>query len=420
MIEALNPRISPPGIGGYVMRPVKPQIVKVIGLAASLAMQVGCDVDFGYLLPAAAGQLELIQKTIPIDEAISSGNLTTEQIAKLELIRDVRAFAATEIGLNVENNYTMFYDAGDQPVAINVSASRKDRLAPKLWSFPIVGTVPYLGFFDVDAAMQRRAKLESEDWDVFTYEIDAYSAVGFFPNPVLSPMLERDDISLVDTVLHELLHSTVWRSNDTPFNESLATFVGRHGAESYFASRFPDQTEFIQTAFDQFEDVDRFSQYMLEVVGELEAYYDSELSSNTKITGREEIVRRSAVRFMQEVLPLMNHPDPFDWVGDHLPVNNAWFLGIRRYNLDLSVFEAVFEATGHNWPASIQVFRQAAADASPYQYLRQWAVDHADVGSSAAAKSVSDNGVRPSPNSHPPVQRGPCSGTLHRTLIATE
>ena len=388
----------------------------IIGALAGLVAHAGCNVDFGYLIPAAAGQLKLLQQTVPIDQAIASGDLTDQQVAKLKLILDVRDYAASRMHLDVENNYTMFYDAGDQPVAINLSASRKDALAPKLWSFPIVGTVPYLGFFDPAAATKRRRQLESEDWDVFTYEIDAYSAVGFFPNPVLSPMLERDDVSLVDTIMHELLHGTVWRVNDTPFNESLATFVGRRGAESYFADRFPDQSDFIRTAGEQFEDVDRFMAFMLDLVEQLDAYYHSDLKSSAKITGRAALIREAAGRFERDVLPLMHHPEPFAWIANGLPVNNAWYLGIRRYNLDLDVFEQVFEATGRDWPQSISLFREAAADPAPYQYLREWlsgttadttAAKHLDHAPGAGL-------VLPTP------ERRPCELTRATTLIAAE
>lgn len=391
----------------------------VIGAAIGLVVQTGCDVDFGYLLPAAAGQLRLIQQMVPIEVAISSGNLTAEQIGKLELIEDVRDYADAVVGLKIENNYTMFYDAGDMPVAINLSASRKDELVPKLWSFPIVGTIPYLGYFDPNAANERRRQLESENWDVFTYEIDAYSAVGFFPNPVLSPMLDRDDVNLVETVMHELLHSTIWRANDTPFNESLATFVGRRGAEAYFADRFPDQDGFIEGAREQFEDIDWFTAFMLELVDDLDEYYHSGLTSSKRIAGRESVIRDAGKRFERDVLPLMNHPEPYTWVADQLPVNNAWYLGIRRYNLDLDVFDRVFEATGRDWSASLAVFREAANQSAPFDFLRDL-LNSGEISYVAKRDWTAPTLTDPTAIASPAVQRGPCDSHLAHTLIATD
>ena len=81
----------------------------------------GCDTDWGYALTAVTGQLDLLQNTIPIDQAVAILDLTDEQRSKLELIQDVRLFARDRVGLNIENYYTTYYDAGDRPVEIAIS-----------------------------------------------------------------------------------------------------------------------------------------------------------------------------------------------------------------------------------------------------------------------------------------------------------
>ena len=340
-------------------------------LSCATLLAGGCGIDFGYLLPAAAGQVSILSDSVPIEDAISQGRLTEDQLAKLDLIQDVRAYARDIMGLNVEGNYTRFYDSGGEPVAFNVSASRKDAFEPHLWWFPIVGTVPYLGFFDRPAADAEFDRLVLEGFDVLMYEIQAYSGIGFLPNIVLSPMLERSEVTIVDTIFHELLHSTVWRPNDTSFNESLATFYGRTGAARYLADRYPDQPEIIQEAVEVFDDIDRYTDFMLTLFHELDAFYSSDLSTQDKIAGREAIYRAGRERFATEVQPLMNWPERYDWVAD-FPANNAWMLGIQRYNLDLEVFEQVFAATGENWSASLELFRDAAGRTDPYDYLRAW------------------------------------------------
>jgi predicted aminopeptidase len=370
----------------------------------------GCGVDWAYLIPAAAGQLGLLRHSVPVSQAIENGELTEEQVAKLELIRDARIYARDVIGLNVEDNYTTFYDSGGLPVAHNVSASRKDAFKPKLWKFPIVGTVPYLGYFDLARAEAKVRKLRAQDFDVFMYEIDAYSGLGYFPNPILSPMLERSEVNLANTVIHELLHSTIWRVNDTTFNESLATFFGRAGAIQYFTDRHADKPELILEAVAVFEDTDRYSEFALSLFNDLDAFYSSDLSSEAKISGREAIYQAGRDRFAIEVQPLMNRPERYNWVAD-LPTNNAYMLGVRRYNLDLDVFEQVFAATGEDWAASLGVF-QAAADASDsYAYLQTW-----------LASPGSDSPAQPSKARVIPerVLRGPCPASLPTTILCPE
>ncbi len=342
-----------------------------LGIFTTLALLIGCGIDTGYLLPAAAGQLYILVHMTPVEKAIAEGKLTDAQIEKLELIQDVRDFASDVVGLNAGDNYTTFYDAGDQPVAFNVSASRKDAFEPKIWSFPLVGDVPYLGFFDEELALERRDDLEADGYDVFIYQIDAYSGLGFYANPILSPMLDRPAANLIDTVIHELLHSTIWRPNDTSFNESLATFVGRTGAVQYIAEKWADEPERVEAALARFEDVDRYNAFMLSLYEELANYYASDLDSEAKIAGRGTVFQTGRDRFMAEVLPLMNVPENYTWV-ENLPENNAFMLGVRRYNLDLQAFQRVFDAANQDWGEAMTAYRQAAQADDPYAFLDGW------------------------------------------------
>ena len=357
--------------GLFRLRP--PTVVPLLAAALSAGglLLGGCGLDFTYLIPAGLGQIDVLLNAVPISRAIESGRLTEEQVGKLELILDARAYARDVMGLHVDVSYTTFYDAGSDPVAFNVSASRKDAFEPVLWRFPIVGTFPYLGFFDRELSDAKVDQLTAAGMDVFVYEIDAYSGLEFFPSPVLSPMLERSEINLAETVFHELLHSTIWRANDTSFNESLATFYGRTGAVGYFTDRHPHEPERVQRALDRFEDVDRYSDFILTLYNELDAFYCSGLSTMEKISGREAIYQAGRDRFVAEVQPAMHRPESFEWVRN-MPANNARLLGVRRYNLDLEVFEQVFAATGEDWLKARDLFRSAANASEPYAYLRAW------------------------------------------------
>jgi predicted aminopeptidase len=391
--------------------------VRCLGMAtALLLLGAGC-IDLGYLIPAAIGQLDLLRNSIPISQAIDDGGLSEEQAAKLELILDAREYARDVIGLNVGNDYTTFYESGGEPVAYNVSACRKDAFEPKLWQFPIVGTVPYLGFFDYDAALARYDQLTAEGLDVFMYEVDAYSGLGYFSNPVLSPMLDRSEISLADTVFHELLHSTIWRANDTSFNESLATFVGRTAAVRYITDRYPDRPELVREAMDLFEDGDRYSDAMLALFNDLDSFYSSGLSSEARIAGREAIYQAGRDRFAAEVQPLMNRPERYDWVRS-IPTNNAWMMGIRRYNLDLDVFERVFAATGEDWPASMELFRASARTADPYAFLEARLESPGDLPSAKSSETNPDAQLQVDPERRP--LRGPCPARLSTTILCPE
>lgn len=388
-------------------------------LLVGLAAAGGCGLDLRYLVPAAAGQMRILIRSVPISKAIESDDLTAEQKAKLELIRDVRTYAHDVIGLNIDRNFNRFYNAGGGPVAFNVSASNKDAFVPRTWRFPVVGTVPYLGFFNRAAADARFARLADEGLDVFMYEIDAYSGLGFFPNLVLSPMLRRANVGIVDTIIHELLHSTIWRANDTSFNESLATFFGRTGTVAYFRDRYPEQPETVLEAIESFEDADRYSDAMMALYDELDVFYESDRTSESRILGREEIYQAGRDRFVAEVQPLMHHPQQYDWAGN-FPTNNAWMLGFRRYNSDLDVFAGVFAAVGQEWSTAVAVFQAATDDPDPYSYLRSW-LDVHEAGEPPAGGVTDSAHAVPRPGTSDaasqPASRGPCNLSESTTIL---
>jgi len=376
----------------------------------------GCGVDWAYIVAAASGQIDILNYSMPLSQAVESAALTSEQRSKLELIHDARVYAHDIIGLTVKDNFTLFYDSGGEPVAFNVSASRKDAFEPRTWTFPIVGTIPYLGFFDRQAATAKYNELAMEQLDVFMYEVDAYSGLGFFPSVVLSPMLERSEISLADTVFHELLHSTIWRPNDVSFNESLATFVGRTAALEYLAHRYPEAPELLQYASDQFADGDRFNDFMLSLFNELDGFYSTDLSAETKIATREALYQAGRDRFAAEIQSLMNHPDAYEWVQD-LPTNNAWLLGVRRYNLDLDVFQDAFTETGEDWSASLQLFRAAAAAPDAFVYLRSWLTESQTTTSTKSNRDGNTGSGQTTYAARQESSRGLCPSRLPKTLV---
>ncbi len=339
-------------------------------LAGVLLLGAGGCFDVGYALSAAGGQLHLVSGSVPLSAALRRTDLTAEQIGKLELIADVRQFARDELTLVIAGTYTRFYDSGGVAVAYNVSASRQDALEPYQWWFPIVGFLPYLGYFDPAAADAETRRLEALGYDVYRYEIDAYNLGPGFENPILSPMLKRSAISLVDTVIHELLHNTVWGGSVT-FNESMATWAGRTGAVQYYRDRDPQA---VATVLEVFEDADRVAEFMLEFINRLQTFYDSDRTSSEKVREREVLFQEARDRFAAELQPLLHHPGQFDWVSS-IPTNNAFALGLQRYRFNLELFEAVFDALEGDWPGTLQVFSQAAAAEDSFGYLRDWLAD---------------------------------------------
>ena len=85
---------------------------------------------------------------------------------RLNLIDEVRKYAIDSLGLKDTRNYRTLYDQQGEEIMWVVMACEPFRLKPKEWKFPIVGSVPYKGYFDKEKAYTLKEELEDEGWDV--------------------------------------------------------------------------------------------------------------------------------------------------------------------------------------------------------------------------------------------------------------
>ncbi|MCP4457806.1 MAG: aminopeptidase, partial [Cytophagales bacterium] len=141
--------------------------------------------------------------------------------AKIEVIQNEKRYAVEELGLNVTDNYTTFYDQKGETALWNVSACRAYSFDPKIWWFPIVGDVPYKGFFDFEKASGVGSELREEGWDVRIRGVSGWSTLGWFKDPILSEMLNRSEGQLAELIIHELTHGTIFVKDRVTFREPL-------------------------------------------------------------------------------------------------------------------------------------------------------------------------------------------------------
>ena len=131
--------------------------------------------------------------------------------AKLELALAARRFAADDLALDVGGSYTSVATRRRQPGRPRRHAPRRAiGWCPTPGGFPIVGRVPYRAYFDVADANALAADLEAEGYDTYVRPAVAFSTLGWFDDPLLSTLLRYDDERLVETIIHELLHNTIY------------------------------------------------------------------------------------------------------------------------------------------------------------------------------------------------------------------
>lgn len=165
-----------------------------------------------------------------------------ELASLLSKIPEIKAFGESQ-GLKATKNYREYVKLGEDSVSYVVTVSDELAFKPKIFSFPIVGSFNYLGWFHRDDAIEFAQGFEKQGYDVDVRGASAYSTLGWFPDPLLSSMIPKEEgrISpdalpeLVSVFMHESTHATIYISNQSYFNESLAFFLADVLTERYFA-----------------------------------------------------------------------------------------------------------------------------------------------------------------------------------------
>ncbi|MGA1198511.1 MAG: aminopeptidase, partial [Candidatus Latescibacterota bacterium] len=247
------------------------------------------DLELGYFWHLTKGQMRLLWRAKPITRVLKDDQLEPRVRKGLLLVEAIRTFAKDEIGLATSRNYTTYVDIGRGPVSWNLVVCAKDPLTPLRWSYPVVGSVPYRGYFYRAEAEAERDRYEAAGYDTYLRPVSAYSTLGWFPDPILSTMLHYDEADLADLIIHELTHATLWIEGDVTFNESLASFVGEAGALLWLQKKYGKDAPVVQQVKDAGDDAVVFRSFMHQIATELDALYQSDLDFETKVANRQAI-----------------------------------------------------------------------------------------------------------------------------------
>ncbi|MBU07402.1 MAG: hypothetical protein CME13_05430 [Gemmatimonadetes bacterium] len=345
------------------MRPGCFRHVARLLLASSL---VACgDATPRYILHLANGQMQVMLGSQPIEHVRAT---TTDRLhlERFDWVDTVRAFAQATGLHGAHTNYTRFFDTGSEPVSYNVSASPVDRLEPYLWHFPLVGDLPYKGFFDRDLAVAEAEHLRKRGFDAITRPVAAYSTLGYLPDPLLSSMLEDDENRLADLLLHELSHATIFAESETDYNESAASFIGRQGALTLIRRKYGSDAPEVKEIFGSRHHATEFATFMGTFLDELDSLYALGQQRDSLLVARVDVLRAAQDRYRQHPeLPGSRYDGFLKWHQ----VNNARLLSYRRYNRDLDQFAALHSAHGEDLSITIGILGECANGADPWACL---------------------------------------------------
>ncbi len=315
-------------------RPRRAALALAAVLALTLFALTASSCATGYVMRAAYEEARLLWRRQPI-ERVLAGDVDPETRAKLELTLAVRRFAAEDLGLAVGGSYASVATVDAGQVVHVVTAAPRDRLVPHTWWFPIVGRVPYRAYFQQADADALAADLERTGYDTYVRPAVAFSTLGWFDDPLLSTLLRYDEERLAETIIHELLHSTIYVPGQAAFNESFATFVGQRGTERFF--RLQGDGVRADRAAARWADALTFSAFLGRLIDELEAAYAA------GVRGADRDALFAAAR--AELAAQQWQTD--DYTGfTRAPLNNAVILHDQLYADRLKLFDDAYTRSG--------------------------------------------------------------------------
>ena len=326
----------------------------VVALVLTLT-PMGC-----YISRAAYEEAKILSRRTPIPKLIADSATDAVTRAKLQLVLDARQFAVDSLGLKAKESFTTYSKLDRDTLVLVVSATYRDRLERKTWWFPIVGRFPYKGFFNFEQAKKTAAQLEKEGYVVTVGPSSAFSTLGWFNDPLVTTTLRQDSVTLVNTVIHELLHNTFFAKGRVTFNESFASFVGGRGAEHFFRAK--GDSAKTQRAADEWHDDIVLGAFWARLAVEIDSVFKSLPLDSTarRIAGADTVYARARQRLVDSVGPQLRTFPP-TWPARVL-LNNAVLMSRRVYAQDLDQFDSVYVANGRDLRAAIRaVIRQQAA-----------------------------------------------------------
>lgn len=329
----------------WVSRPIF-KVLVFIAFAGVTSVACGCG-TIRYLAQAGRGQLSMLQHARPIEAVIIDPKTPPRTKALLAEIPPIKKYGEA-LGLKPTRNYVEYVQL-DRPAAVwVVSASAPLEFKSKQWHFPIVGDIPYLGWFDLSDAKHFAAELRAEGLDVDVRGASAYSTLGWFRDAILSSMIpERAPDApggggdpalgaLVNVVIHESVHATVYVEGQPFFNESLASFVADSVTPSYLESIRGAHSAEEKSYLDSEQSSRARGARLHRAYEELKSLYET--PSHVKSDEKKRQEKEAILSALKKELSIQRE------------INNATLIQFKTYHAGTAGFDRLFASCGRDWP----------------------------------------------------------------------
>jgi predicted aminopeptidase len=317
----------------------------LLAIAGTLVVLTAATPIGRYLARAAWEEMKILRGRRSIAAMVADSTVDAAVRAKLALVVEARQYAVDSLHLPAGDAFTKYTQLDRDTLLLVLSGARRDVLEAKTWWFPIVGRVPYKGFFGTDDALKAERALAAEGFDTYLRPASAFSTLGWFNDPLLSTTLVADSVDLVNTVIHELTHNLYYAKDDAVFNESFANFVGARGAERFFLAR-GDTTSALRSV-NRWADDRLLAAYWATLYRGLDSVFNANTGDSLRarrLELRDSVYASARRTLVDSIGPKLLTINPI--YAERVRLDNAALIARRIYLTDLEEFERVYAANG--------------------------------------------------------------------------
>jgi predicted aminopeptidase len=338
--------------------------IRLFFLVFVLLSQNGCVLFYG--LQSGYGQMKLLSKRQPLEKVLADPNVSEKTKQKINLVVEAKTFGVDQLGLTPTKNFESYVDVGGPAVTYIVVAAKKCELKQHTFRYPILGDMPYKGYFDRKDADEEAAKFDRKEYDVLVRGVSAYSTLGWFQDPILSTMMNYDDYDLVDLIIHESTHSTIFIKSNADFNEQLATFIGQEGTKEFYFQKEGSKSKTVERMLADYEDQKLFAEFLKPQIQKLKEFYKTQGSCQDE--NRATAFSQIQLEFEKSVAPKLKGQNYKNFAKREM--NNATLLYAKTYVGDLSLFADAYKSSKMNLKMFLGSLKKLEKEKDPIQSLK--------------------------------------------------
>jgi len=325
-----------------------------------------------YLARAGWEESKILLRRKSIQRLVGDTTVPRATRLKLNVVLDARTFAHEQLGLDAGKSFTTYSALDRDTLVLVLSAAYRDRLAFYRWWFPIVGRVPYKGYFNFVAAREAEAEFRNKGFDTLLRPAPAFSTLGWFNDPLVSTSLRADSLTLANTVIHELTHNRFFASGSVEFNESFANFVGARGSADFFRKRGSPLV--VEEANARWSDEKHLAAFWRRLYVDIDSVFKAhpgDSARHERLVLRDSVYRSAKTILVFKLAPMLRTVSPR--YLERLRLDNAAVLSGRIYLTDLELFDSVYVREGSDTRRALErVIALAKADQKdPFGALRR-------------------------------------------------